>query len=395
VKAGDPIALLQPDNEVVKADRAGKVIAKAPLVHGDDIEQRMVDHNIATLDESLPPLSVGDGQEGAEAQRGLYFKRWRKNLGDHVNKDEAIAEVSTKNNLQNGGWGTISEIPASNTGTIISREPLVAGDAVGEIKQNSDGYADIAVIGSDSPPWWPWLLLALLLCCLLLLCLFCMKPAKTKETYSPMPVVTPPPPVREPDGLRLDFDDHSGNIKTIYATRRPLGMTNQRSAPIDVLDFTFNSYLKGLGIQRGWTIVRVGKVDVRGITDYERVTGLINNGLKDMQIYPLKLEFIKQGESGRRYWTYENRPLGFEFDNLAPITVKNVYPNSHAEALGMKDYEKDREVWTMVKCAETETHEDDHDFEKIFGYLKEGTIALDPYTANDGSRSVDQLRGWD
>mmetsp|Transcript_49834 Transcript_49834/g.113432 ORF Transcript_49834/g.113432 Transcript_49834/m.113432 type:complete len:294 (-) Transcript_49834:161-1042(-) len=210
----------------------------------------------------------------------------------------------------------------------------------------------------------------------------------------PPPPPPPPPPAKVPPGLRLDFDDHLGNIKTIYATYRPLGIINRESAPINVDDLTFNSYAMSLGVRETWTIVHVGNVDVRGKTNYAEVKGLIDNGLKSYPVWPLKMELTQAGTGAKKNYEFNCRPLGFEFDNKAPIKVKQVYPNSQAQEKGMKGA-KDNETWVVSNLNNIDLPIEEHDFQKVFGMLKDGTRALDPYSTNDGSRSVDQLKGWD
>jgi len=408
VQEGDPIALVQPHKTIIKAPHAGKIVAKAPLKHGDVIDDRMVDHNIATLDERLDPLPVSAKLEekGEEEPRSLYFVKWLKEIGDPVKKGDPLCKLSTNDPLKSGGQlGKVTTVHAEADGFLKSREPFVMGDEIGDVKQNIKGKAVIAVIEPEEPgiPWWVWLLLAaaLALCIALLLLLCCFPKEKPKETYKALPPVKdalpppPPPPAAVPPGLRLDFDDHLGNIKTIYATYRPLGIINRESAPINVDDLTFNSYAMSMGVRETWTIVRVGNVDVRGKTNYSEVKGLVNDGLKNYPIWPLKMELTKAGTGEKKEYSFPCRPLGFEFDNKAPIRVKQVYPNSQAQAMGMKDHLRDKETWALTNLNNTDLPPEEHDFQKVFGMMKDGVRALDPYTTNDGSRSVDQLAGWD
>jgi len=407
VQEGDPIALVQPHKTIIKAPHAGKIVAKAPLKHGDVIDDRMVDHNIATLDERLDPLPVSAKLEekGEEEPRSLYFVKWLKEIGDPVKKGDPLCKLSTNDPLKSGGQlGKVTTVHAEADGFLKSREPFVMGDEIGDVKQNIKGKAVIAVIEPEEPgiPWWVWLLLAaaLALCIALLLLLCCFPKEKPKETYKALPPVKdalpppPPPPAAVPPGLRLDFDDHLGNIKTIYATYRPLGIINRESAPINVDDLTFNSYAMSMGVRETWTIVRVGNVDVRGKTNYSEVKGLVNDGLKNYPIWPLKMELTQGGSGAKQSYEFPCRPLGFEFDNKAPIKVKQVYPNSQAQEKGMKGA-KDNETWVVSNLNNIDLPIEEHDFQKVFGMLKDGTRALDPYSTNDGSRSVDQLKGWD
>jgi hypothetical protein len=422
VNTGDVIAMLAPDKYQVKATHPGMVVAKAPLKHGDFIDDRMVDHNIATLDETLKPLEYDpDAGEDAElAKRKLHFVRWLKAEGETVTEGTPIAQVSSGNFLllhykqrkailkmkpteihPAGGFpemlGTVYTVPATEDGVIIDTEPFIPGDVIGEVKQNKHGEAIIAVIGKGGSGI-PWMLIGLIAAAVIAIVLFLMMyPEKKKETYKalPQPPPPPPPPRSEPAGLRFDFDDHKGNTKTIYATMRPLGITIDESAPITVKDLTFNSYAKSLGVQPGWTIIRVGSTDVKDKTDFKEVAGLVNNGLAAYPCYPLKMELVKSGTAETKTFEFACRPLGFEFDNKAPIKVKRVYPNSYALSLEMKDFQQDQETWTVTKIADIACAPDNHNFQTIFQYMKDGTKALDPYTESDGVKSLNQFHGWD
>jgi len=182
-----------------------------------------------------------------------------------------------------------------------------------------------------------------------------------------------------------------------------------------VKGFTFNSYAKTLGVQTGWTLVKVGNVDVTCKTNYSEVKRLINDGLEPYPCWPFKIELARLDDDGlkaspclgckkahemretgeRKLFYLVARPLGFQFDTKAPIRVKKVNPDSYAESLGMKGYVKDNETWIISKINESDWPPEDNNFPKLLNMLEEGTRALDPFSSSDGMRSVDQLKGWD
>jgi len=176
VQTGDPIVTVEkPDGTEVDilADKPGVVKAtQDKLERGNVLGDTMEDSNLATIGK-LPPLEVKPGEAGccppgeADCPSGApkeplateadpeaaglagsddkgpwAFKKWTKEVGEPVEKGDAIAVV------KNTETGEEKEVLASKSGSVVRRqESLSRGDVVDDVMQDSD----LAVIGKFRP----------------------------------------------------------------------------------------------------------------------------------------------------------------------------------------------------------------------------------------------------
>jgi hypothetical protein len=137
----------------------------------------------------------------------------------------------------------------------------------------------------------------------------------------------------QPRKVRIDFDDHNGGTHTKYLEYRPLGIIFERKAPITVDSFHANSHLKALGVQVGWTIVRLGDQELSDKYSLQETTTLIRSQISHHKVYPLRLEFITGVET--RVFEIEHRPVGIVFQKRLPIIIEKVRPGSVAAEVGI------------------------------------------------------------
>merc|ERR1712136_423373 len=139
-------------------------------------------------------------------------------------------------------------------------------------------------MGTEDSPWWILVLVTLLLCCVGVLALLCCreKERSPKEDAREMliePVVEEPPPPPAPEGVRIDFQTVDGATVTKYFSYRPIGIIFNKRAPIELMDFHFNSYGETQGVQLGWVITRIGDEDVTGINDFNVLMQKLHDSL--------------------------------------------------------------------------------------------------------------------
>jgi len=427
VAAGDPIAVatLRNGSEViVRAPNAGIVEVEENLRPGDVIGDTIMGSVVATVGGKWPPLELRSHSEeqGVSCDPRFFFVEWHQEKGDKVHQGDDLATVSAAPPGPHA-TGHRYKIKVPMDGYIKDLQPLKRGQQVGQsIMGVPPNIASIGVLEEDVPlPWWLWPLLGFLglvgMCLILLLC--CKRRTREVTVSSkykflppvkePAPPASPPrkvPPAPAPPqpkspnragasstapGLRLGFLDLAGNLRTVTAEYRPLGVIVDEHAALKVTQWTFNSYARHLGVQKGWTIAKVGSVSVDSSTDMVEVKRLLNEGLRPLRLWPLRMDFQVSGET--KTYRFEKRPIGLEFVEQAPIRVKVVYPNSHARELCIRDHDHDGETWIISRIGSEDLPVNDHDFHKIYDMLREGTAALDPYDGSEGSQ--DQLKGYD
>jgi hypothetical protein len=150
-------------------------------------------------------------------------------------------------------------------------------------------------------PWWI-ALVALVLCCntCLVLCLCVQTSKDDKGSYKQLPVKTEPAPL-DPElptrdtspetkvvvtpvteaaeqqeansGVPLIWDTLNGS-KTVYATKKPLGVQFRAEFPLKIKCEPLG-HGKELGLEVGWTLRSVKGVDVSKMTDIKKVNELL------------------------------------------------------------------------------------------------------------------------
>lgn len=84
--------------------------------------------------------------------------------------------------------------------------------------------------------------------------------------------------------LAVEFKTKAG-IKTVSFSKQPLGMLFPREVPIEIKGFAPDSYAKGVGVQEGWIISKIGNVSVEG-QNFRRVLNLLTTGLSPFETMP-------------------------------------------------------------------------------------------------------------
>jgi biotin carboxyl carrier protein len=201
-------------------------------------------------------------------------------------------------------------------------------------------------------------------------------------------------PQKEPEGVRFDFDDHNGTVHTRYVRHRPLGVSFRRQAPITVNGFHYNSYARSLGVELGWTIVRVGNRQVGGASqDLVEVKKTIHEALKRNQVYPLRFECKKPIGGGRfsnltQVFEVEYQPVGLTFvRDKMPLVVANVQPGSAAADAGLQ------EGMQIVQVCDEDMKATS--YKTILAHLQDGARLLDPKDPEKATKHWRKLSGLD
>jgi len=136
-------------------------------------------------------------------------------------------------------------------------------------------------------------------------------------------------------GLRVDFDDLKGNIRTFFFDKRPLGIIYNEELPLRTKSFKFNAYAQHAGVEAGWKVKRVADTEVNDSSDMAQIKNLIREKLKGHDIWPLRLDFDVQGSV--KTFMMDRQPIGIEFHhNRMPITIQKVYPQTLAARKGIQ-----------------------------------------------------------
>lgn len=366
VEKGDPIAVLennQGEFKTVKASKEGSIISRQEeLAPGYKIANIMEDSNLAVIGKYDAMEPEGWREEGVKAPENAIFKEWKVHKGDHIEAGDTIAVVQYAGRRLEDGRILMSDtpIPSPAWGTVTKEQPLKPGVKIGDQMLGPN----IATIDKGMP-WWTMFLVGLSTLCCCLCCLFFVM-AKPKPAYTPMPPVEEPPPA--PDGLRLDFEEN-GEVHTVYAKWRPLGIKHEDVAPIIAHEFTINSYAKDdLGVKKGWKLRRIGDEELEDNPNFGEVNSKLHDWMKDFPLWPLPMVFSDGGVS--KDAKFVERPIGIEFSNSAPIKVTTVYEGSPAAEQGIT------EGMTVTKIGEADVR-DNTDFRKVMEIFYEGVQPLD------------------
>jgi len=187
----------------------------------------------------------------------------------------------------------------------------------------------------------------------------------------------PLPEPEEKEGLRLEWQDTRGQRRVIYAKYRPLGIKMQHVCPIVIEDFKFNSYAKQqLDVERGWQLLRVGDHDMSTTQEFGRAKDVLNEHQLGLPVWPLRLDFEDPKTNKSSTFYFQHKPIGIEFTNKAPITVKKVYENSPAASFKVQKQWVITRIGSQVKAQEL-------DFAVLMRLLKEGVQPLGEWDTND------------
>jgi hypothetical protein len=189
------------------------------------------------------------------------------------------------------------------------------------------------------------LLAALILAIILLIIIYylcCRKKQDEPPRYvqvpaaQPAPVVAAPPPRQE--GLPLTFDTGTGDWKTVYAKRKPLGVIFERHLPIRVTQEK-ESHGKEIGIQVGWTLVEIDNQAIAGMS-FEEADRLLHEKVDKL---PGGIPLTWETGSGpaMTVWAFK-KPLGLTFEKQLPIKITKERPG-HGMEIGIK------EGWELLK----------------------------------------------
>jgi len=200
-------------------------------------------------------------------------------------------------------------------------------------------------------------------------------------------------------GLRVDWDDTTGNIVSTVLEYRPLGISDDtdwakrsKVAPFICRGHTSNSYAKTLGVQTGWRVTAIGGVDCSGSRNFSEVKDLLNKSLMCFPPWPLRLDFLVN-DSETKTFMLSKKPLGVEWSNTTSVYVKTVAAGSYAAHLGIKGKDIDREDWIIKRIGDVDIVPDDHTYEQQMELLDDGLAPLDHWES--GSRVEDCVRGYD
>jgi len=416
------------------APKSGVVHAiQGELAQGTVIYDLLADDVIATVGP-FPPLNYTGTQETVRVPPGSTLVKFVAKVGDYVHTGDPIARVfivgvhrPSIGPVGGGQDDALSSVAINSPrdGYVIAEQHLDPGMVIDEAM---DGNV-IAVVGDSRLTWpmWPmwlwWLLGALAACPLLLIAVLCMCRVRAKETDPPPKFKSPSMDARgvvqqkqqqqqqqqqqqrhssnggmmseschtnhisvspfetgeegpRPSGLRLVWADTRGGRHIVYAQYRPLGIRMQHVCPIVIEDFKFNSYAKQqLDVERGWQLLRVGDHDMSTTQEFGRAKDVLNEHQLGLPVWPLRLDFEDPKTNKATTFHFQHKPIGIEFTNKAPITVKKVYENSPAASFKVQKQWVITRIGSQVKAQEL-------DFAVLMRLLKEGVEPLGDWDTN-------------
>jgi len=86
--------------------------------------------------------------------------------------------------------------------------------------------------------------------------------------------------------FKIEFDTGTGEVRTILFREGPLGMAFFNKLPLCIEDFKSTSVAQEMGVQKGWTLVKIGDVDVRTQTQFQTVASYITEGISQLPMRP-------------------------------------------------------------------------------------------------------------
>jgi hypothetical protein len=189
-------------------------------------------------------------------------------------------------------------------------------------------------------PWWTFVVIVLIA----LLCWY-FRPVKKEERIiytkleaaPPVPVTAtlstmetqtvaePPPPPEFP----IVFDTPDGE-KTVYATKKPLGLEYPKQIPITISEDR-EGHGRELGVKLGWIMRKINGKDLTGCKSFQEARHIM---YEEAQHLPggVTLTFTKEDKLEKKVWATKT-PLGIEWSRNVPVAVEQVLEGQHAQEL--------------------------------------------------------------
>lgn len=169
----------------------------------------------------------------------------------------------------------------------------------------------------------------------------------------PSPVVEEQPPAVDQENkapvenipvqgsVAIEFDDDKGQARTFKVVKKPLGVVfDVKTKPLTVDFVRASSHGEELGIQKGWALKSVSNDSSRedvSKKDHADVMAILQSYVaplpNDSKSVNFNLCFSSNGKD--QIVTVSRKPLGMEFENVTPVTVRGVTSRSHSEQLGI------------------------------------------------------------
>mmetsp|Transcript_52404 Transcript_52404/g.94068 ORF Transcript_52404/g.94068 Transcript_52404/m.94068 type:complete len:287 (-) Transcript_52404:4-864(-) len=165
---------------------------------------------------------------------------------------------------------------------------------------------------------------------------------------APPPVGQPaPPPVRR--DLSLTFLTKENEEKSFTFKQRPLGFEIMlNDVPIVLAEVYADGRAGGLGVCSGWIIQKVNGEEISK-KDFDTQFSILKKAMayipldaprpiqSDARGKPCDLEIVfESANSVERAVTFSKKPLGFEFNRVAPIQVSRIKDNASAQRHGIE-----------------------------------------------------------
>jgi len=203
--------------------------------------------------------------------------------------------------------------------------------------------------------------------------------------------------VRPSDGCseEVEFRDLHGGPRIHYFQYRDHGLRFTQEVPPRVASFRLNSHARDLGVQPGWTLVRVGGQCVGRSDNGRALERLLDECLTDLPPNPLRLQF-NTGSGSPRTFHFDRQPLGLELTKTPPFRVHHLKPDSHARDFGVEPGWELLHIGGMPITSVTT-------FDALMAYLHEGLenlpqdpkglrLRIDFVDRNDVTRKIYMLR---
>lgn len=97
--------------------------------------------------------------------------------------------------------------------------------------------------------------------------------------------------------LKIDFEQGGGEVKTIYFREGPLGMEFFNGLPIVIDEFKRGGTAKEMGVELGWTLLRIGDVDLSTDVDFEQACKYLSDAVAQLPAKGSRRSSNKDSES--------------------------------------------------------------------------------------------------
>uniref|UniRef100_A0A7S1QVZ0 PDZ domain-containing protein n=1 Tax=Alexandrium catenella TaxID=2925 RepID=A0A7S1QVZ0_ALECA len=180
--------------------------------------------------------------------------------------------------------------------------------------------------------------------------------------------------------LDIVFSDQSGELRTVTFTKKPLGFEiTQGKVPIIVRGVCPGSWSQRLGVQVGWTVVKVAGEEMGDLKWEDAMHFLV----RSVDALPQDIKVVQPTAEERsvemtfdtgatdassKTLVFMKRPLGLEFEVEAPIRITKVADKSVSQRLGVQV------GWRIIKVNGEDL--DGKTFAEQFAQLKKSVKAL-------------------